>query len=234
MVIDTKIGDVNGGMVLDTVHLTGDKFEGDPYYKNIKISVQDGRTGYGYVIPLLPTYNTGADPWIFLGGFTSERVQDIFVSLPLNNRIVYYIVSFLFNQPVFILTPEIYPENYNMLSRELGFEVIYRDFYKVDITSAKLNQTITLDVSDRKQEYEGVLYNKDGTLIKPFRGFVLYSPVLYPVQYLGNEPLRLMAMDDIAGMSHADTLGQLVYYFKYSNQLHSWVLDPKLAQVLIQ
>lgn len=41
------------------------------------------------------------------------------------------------------------------------------------------------------------------------------------------------AMDDIAGMSHADKLGQLVYYFKYSSQERCWFLDPKQAQVLI-
>jgi hypothetical protein len=154
--------------------------------------------------------------------------------LPLNNRTVYYTVSFLNNQPIFILTPDIYPENYDMLSKELDFSVIYRDFYKVDVTSPKLNQTITLDVSSRKQEYEGVIYNKDGTLIKPFNGFVTYSPFLYPFKSNGNEPLRLMAMDDIAGTSHVDSLGELVYSFKYDTPRQAWVLDPKLAQVLIQ
>ena len=232
MVIETKVGDVNGDMIPDIIYLTGDKYEGNPYYQNIKIVVEDGMTRYRYVIPLSPNYNTGSDPWIFLGGFISNRVQDIFIGLPLNNRSVYYIISFLFNRPDFILTPEKYPENYDMLSKELDFAVIYKDFYKVDITSSKLNQTFTLDVSSRKQDYEGVIYNKDGTLIKPFNGFVLYSPYLYPVNFYG-EPFRLMAMDDIAGMSHADTLGQLVYYFKFSSQQRIWTLDPKQAQVLI-
>ncbi len=234
MLIDTKIGDVNGDLVLDIVYLTGDIVEGNPYYQNIKIIIEDGRTRYRYTVPLPPPYNIGADPWIFLGGFTNDKAQDIFVPLPLNNRTVYYIVSFLNNRPIFILTPDIYPENYEMLSKELDFSVIYRDFYKVDITSPKLNQTITLDVSNRKQEYEGVIYNKDSTLIKPFKGFVTYSPFLYPVKSNGNEPLRLMAMDDIAGTSHVDSLGELVYYFKYDTPRQAWVLDPKLAQVLIQ
>ncbi|HEX2947047.1 MAG TPA: hypothetical protein VHT96_13955 [Clostridia bacterium] len=234
MLIDTKIGDVNGDMVLDIVYLTGDLYQGNPYYQNIKLIIEDGKTKYRYTVPLPPPYTTGADPWIFLGGFTSNRVQDIFVSLPLNNRNVYYIVTFLHNQPNFILMPDKYPVDYDTLSKELDFSVVYKDFYKVDITSPTLNQTITLDVSDRKQEYEGVIYNKDGTLIKPFNGFLLYSPFLFPVKMYGNEPLKLMAMDDIAGTSHVDKLGELVYYFKYSAAQQMWSLDPKQAQVLIQ
>jgi hypothetical protein len=233
MIIDSRVGDVNGDMILDTVYLMGDKFAGDPYFKNIKLSIEDGRTHYRYDIPLPPAYNTGADPWIFLGSFACLKSEDIFVGLPLNNRSVYYLVSFLNNQPQFLLAPDMGPESYDVLSKELAFDVIYRDFYKVDVTSTKMNQTFTLDVSDRREEYEGVIYDKNGKLIKPFKGFVLYSPYLYPIQFNNDEPMRLMAVDDIAGMSHADTLGQLIYHFKYSAANKAWVMDPNQAQVMI-
>ncbi len=234
MIIDMKVGDVNGDMIPDRVYLTGN-WDQNSFYKDFMLVIDDGKTGYRYTIPLSPDYNYSAAPWIFLGDFTGNRVDDIFISFPLAGaRAVYYIVSFLNNQAVFLIAPDKFPFDYDTLSKTLGFDVIYKDFYKVDITSKTLNQTITLDVSNRKESYEGVIYNKDGTLIKPYKGFVLYSPYLYPIKIDQSVPYKLMAMDDIAGMSHADQLGSLVYYWRYSSSQQTWLLDPELAYVLIQ
>ncbi len=234
MIIDMKVGDVNGDLVPDKVYLVGNKAE-NSFYKDFMIVIDDGKTGYRYTIPLSPAYNYSAAPWIFLGDFTGDRAEDIFISLPLAGaRAVYYLITFVNNRAAFLIAPDQFPTDYDSLSKMLGFDVVYKDFYKVDITSKILNQTITLDVSNRKEVYEGVIYNEDGTLIKPFNGFVLYSPYLYPIKIDRDMPYKLMAMDDIAGMSHADQLGSLVYYLRYSSSQKTWILDPEMAQVLIE
>lgn len=234
MIIDMKVGDVNGDLVPDKVYLTGTKDQ-NSFYKNFMLVIDDGKTGYRYTIPLSPNYNYSAAPWIFLGDFTGDRAEDIFISFPLAGaRAIYYLVSFMNNQAAFLIAPDKYPVDYDTLSNTLGFDVIYKDFYKVDITSKILNQSIILDVSNRKEVYEGVIYNKDGTLIKPYNGFVLYSPYLYPIKIDKDVPYKLMAMDDIAGMSHADQLGLLVYYLRYSRSTKTWLLDPEMAQVMIE
>lgn len=46
------------------------------------------------------------------------------------------------------------------LSDTLGFEVIYMDNYRVLVKSEKLNQSYTLDISARKEVYEGTVYDK--------------------------------------------------------------------------
>ncbi|MCX8131574.1 MAG: hypothetical protein N3I35_15960 [Clostridia bacterium] len=44
----------------------------------------------------------------------------------------------------------------------------------------------------------------------------------------------MMVMDDIAGMSHADSLGSLVSYWRYSGKQQIWALDHKQLYVLIE
>ncbi|RCX12205.1 hypothetical protein DFR58_12315 [Anaerobacterium chartisolvens] len=226
-----KTGDVNGSKIADTVYLMGEKGE-NPFYENIKVGVQDGRTLQWYVIPLYPNYSMAFNPWLFLGNFTGLNVDEIMVNLPVGGSgalTYYYIISFLNNNANYILGPE----QLMPLTKSLELEVIYMDNYKVLVKSRKLNQSIMLDVSDRKDAYEGTVYNREGKLIKPRKGFVIDQPHLYPVRFDGNQPYKLEAQQDIAGTSHADRLGYAVTYWKYSAQDKSWLLDPKMFFVLV-
>jgi hypothetical protein len=229
-VLDKKTGDVNGDKIADTVYLVGEKKE-NPFYENLKIIVQDGRTMQRYVIPLYPKYSMAFDPWLFLGNFTTSNVNEIMISLPVGGSgalTYYYVISFLNNKAEYILGPE----EFMALTQTLKIEVIYMDNYKVLVKSDKLNQSYTLDITSRKEVYEGTVYDENGKLIKPLNGFVIYQPHLYPVRFDGSQPYKLESQQDIAGTSHADGLGYIITYWKYTED-KKWVLDPEMFSVLL-
>lgn len=231
LIIDTQFGDVNGDKFPDIVYLIGNKNQ-NPFYENIKIVIEDGRTKYPYVVPLLPDYDRAYDPWVILTDFVGNRVEDIFISLPTGGSgglTEYYIVTFLNNRAAYILTPNWY----STVNNTLGFEVIYKDYYKVEVVSKKLDKSFIIDVSSRKDFYEGTVYNKVHKLIKPLKGFILDPTFSYPIKLNGNEPTTLMVLQDIAGTSHADSLGTLVTYWSYSQIDLTWKLNASLIGVQI-
>lgn len=231
-ILDKQIGDVNGDEIPDIVYLVGEKTE-NPFYENIKVIVQDGRTMQWYVIPLYPKYSMAYTPWLILANFTNSNTKEIMVNLPVGGSgalTYYYVISFFNNNAEYILGPE----QFMTLSETLGFKVIYMDNYKVLVKSEKLDQSYTLDVSARKEVYEGTVYDKDGKLIKPLEGFVIDYPHLYPIKIDGTVPYKLEAQHDIAGTSHADKLGYIVLYWKYTGQNKTWVLDPEMFFVMLE
>ncbi|WP_394235943.1 hypothetical protein [Niallia oryzisoli] len=229
-ILDKQIGDVNGDKISDIIYLIGEKTE-NPFYENIKVIVLDGMTMQWYVIPLDPKYSMAYTPWLILGSFTNANRKEMMVNLPVGGSgglTYYYVISFLTNNAEYILGPE----QFMTLSDTLGFEVIYMDHYRVLVKSVKLNQSYTLDISDRKEVYEGTVYDKDGKLLKPLEGFVIDLPHLYPIKIDGSVPYKLEAQHDIAGTSHADRLGSIVLYWKYTGNNQSWVLDPEMFFVM--
>lgn len=228
--LDKQIGDVNGDSIPDTVYLVGEKTE-NPFYENIKVIVQDGSTMQSYMIPLYPKYSMAYTPWLNLANFTDQKTNEIMVNLPVGGSgglNYYYVISFLGNKAEYILGPE----EFAVLSQSLGYKVIYMDNYRVLVKSEKLDKSYTLDISSRKEVYEGTVYDKDGKLIKPQEGFVIDLPTLYPIKIDGSVPYKLEANQDIAGTSHADQLGYIVSYWKYTGN-KSWVLDPETFFVTI-
>lgn len=229
-VLDKKTGDVNGDNIPDTVFLVGEKRE-NPFYENIKVIVQDGRTKKSYVISLYPNYSMAYTPWLVLGDFTDSNIDEIMVNLPVGGSgalTYYYVISFHYNNVDYLLSPE----QFITLTQELEISVVYQDNYKVLIESKMLNQSYILDISDRKEVYEGSVYDKEGNLINPLEGFVIYLPHLYPTKFDGNQPYKLESQQDIAGTSHADQLGSIITYWKYKEDQKSWILDPELFYVM--
>ena len=229
-ILDKQVGDVNGDKIPDTVYLVGEKKQ-NPFYENIKVIVQDGKTIQRYIIPLYSNYSMAYSPWLFLGNFTNSDVEEIMVSLPVGGSgalTYYYVISFLNNNVEYILGPE----QFMALTQTLEIEVIYMDDYKVLVKSEKLNQSYILDISNRKEIYEGTVYDKNGKLIKPLNGFVIYQPHLYPMRFDGSQPYKLEAQQDIAGTSHADKLGYIVTYWRYTED-KKWILDPEMFTVML-
>jgi hypothetical protein len=228
-ILDKQVGDVNGDTIPDTVYLVGE-MKGNPFYENIRVIVQDGGTNQRYVIPLYQNYSLATDPWLFLGNFTGSNASEIMVNLPTPGSgalTYYYVISFAGNYAAYILGPEQFVE----LTQPLQFEVDYLDGYKVLVKSAKLQQSYLLDISSRKEIYEGQIYDKNGKLLHPQKGFVIDLPHLYPVRFDGSQPYKLEAQQDIAGTSHVDGLGYIITYWTFKNG--TWVLDPALFYVML-
>lgn len=229
--LDRQVGDVNGDGIPDIVYLVGEKGENN-FYENIRIMVQDGSTKQWHVIPLYSDYNMTLNPWIFLGSFTSYTSKEIMVGLPVGGSgalTYYYVISFYNNNVEYFLGPEQFVD----LMKPLEFKVKYMDNYKVLVKSDKLNQFYIVDVSDRKEFYEGRVYDSRGRLIKPLEGFVIYQPHLYPVKDDGIVPYRLMAQNAVAGTSHADRLGFIVTYWQYDRHTKYWSLYPEYFWLML-
>ncbi|HOQ01722.1 MAG TPA: hypothetical protein PK604_13085 [Acetivibrio clariflavus] len=229
--LDRQIGDVNGDSVPDIVYLVGDKNQNN-FYENIRLMIQDGSTQHWYVIPLYPDYSSAFDSWLFLGSFTSFSSKEIMVSLAVGGSgalTYYYVISSYNNVAQYLLGPEQFAD----FVQALQVEIKYMDNYRVLVKSNMLNQSYIVDVSDRKEFYEGRVYDKEGKLIKPLEGFLIYQPHLYPVKTDGIAPYKLQAQNDIAGTSHADSLGSTVTYWKYDRQSKSWTLAPEYFWVML-
>jgi subtilisin family serine protease len=85
---------------------------------------------------------------------------------------------------------------------------MFKDFH-IDDTPI----TVMLDASQLSMKRITLKpHDKNGKLIKPRNGFVVYQPHLNPVKFDGSEPYRLEASQNIAGTSHADRLGYIITY----------------------
>lgn len=210
-------GDVNGDRIPDNIYLTGIKTPSSPFIQNITLVVQDGRTGRLTSVPL--SENAGYNPRIFLGDFTGDGVADIFISIDSggSGAIMYhYIYSFINNIPKLIF-------DFNVYNEEYSYDVIYKNNYKVEVTSEKNNNKYIIDISLRGEDYLNEIYDKNGNLKKPISGFVNPLSGLYPVDFDSNGVYELLAYQKIAGRYNADSLGYILNTLRWKN--NKFILD---------
>ena len=197
-------GDVTGDRILDQVYLTGTMTSGSPYIQNITLLVQNGRIGEVKHVALQE--NAGYNPSIFLGDFTGNGVDDIFISINSGGSggmMYHYIYSFLNNQPLLLFDFNVYNEQYQ-------YTVTYKNNYKVEVISLANQQKYIIDISTRDRDYLNEIYNQDGRLKSPITGFVNPLSGLYPVDFDYNEKYELFAYQKIAGRYNADSLGYVL------------------------
>lgn len=135
-------GDVNGDGIPDFVYITGTK-QDSPHVQNITLMIQDGATGYISSIPL--SENAGYNPTIFLGDFTGNGVNDIFISINSGGSggiMYHYIYSFLNNRAQLLF-------DFNVYNKQYQYTVTYQDQYKVEVVSIANNEKYIIDISTR-------------------------------------------------------------------------------------
>ncbi|MEW9672382.1 VCBS repeat-containing protein [Ammoniphilus sp. 3BR4] len=202
-------GDVNGDRTPDNVYLTGIKTQDSPFTQNITLLVQDGRTGRFTSTALRE--NAGYNPTLFLGDFTGNGVADILISITTGGSggiMYHYIYSFLNNAPQLLFDFNVYNEQYK-------YEVTYKDNYKVEVVSKNNNKKYIIDISTRDSEYLNEIYDKNGKLKSPIKGFVNPLSGLYPVDFDSNKVYELLAYQKIAGRYNADSLGYVLNTLKW-------------------
>ena len=206
LILDMKHGDVNGDRVPDRVFLTGNKpfGAGSPFIDNIDLFVQDGHTKNITKIPLVE--NAGYNPTIFLGDFTGDKVDDIFIVIDAGGSggIIYAnLYSFknghfqrIFDSEIFNKTKE-------------NYDVVYKDNFKVEVINRQLSTKYTIDIAYKGADYLASIYDQNGKLIKPMTGEVGNAGGLYPIDYERNGTYDLTAAQNIIGQYEADRLGIL-------------------------
>lgn len=200
-VVSFARGDVTGDRVPDNVYLTGIMTPASPFIQSITLLVQDGRSGELTSVPLRE--NAGYNPTVFLGDFTGNGVDDIFISIATGGSggiMYHYIYSFVENNAQLLFDFNVYNEQYQ-------YEVTYQDYYKVEVVSMINNKKYIIDISTKGIEYLNEIYDENGKLKSPITGFVNPLSGLYPVDFDSNKRYELLAYQKIAGRYNADFLG---------------------------
>lgn len=203
-------GDVNGDHIPDYVYVTGVKESDVSIVQNMTLLIQDGATGVFARIPL--TENIGYDPKLFLGDFTGDGVNDIFITIPTGGSggtTYNYIYSFVNNTPRLLFDSNVFNQQY-------PYDVTYKDNYKVEVISKKNKAKYLIDISLRETDYLNEIYDKNGKLKAPISGGVDPISGLYPTDHDLNKLYELIAYQQIAGRYHADSLGFIQNRLKWN------------------
>lgn len=147
--------------------------------------------------------NAGYDPTIWLGDFTGNGVNDIFITIQSGGSggiIFAYIYSYQNGKMNNIFDSIKFNE-------QNEFKVTFANQYKVVVESKNPPRKYIIDLLYKGKEYLNEIYHPDGTLKKPIEGWVDPIGALYPIQYGYTNKYSLLAMQQIAGIYHADNLG---------------------------
>lgn len=222
-VVSFAQGDVTGDGIADNIYLTGILNPGSPFIQNITLHVQDGHTGMFLSVQLAE--NAGYETTIFLGDFTGNGVNDIFVSINSGGSggiMYHYLYSFLNMIPRQLFDFNEYNEKYN-------YKVTYKDNYKVEVISLFNDKKYIIDISLKDDDYLREIYDQQGKLIRPIEGFVNPLSGLYPVDFDSNNRYELLAYQKIAGRYNADSLGYVLNTLAWSNE--SFILQNQYVAI---
>lgn len=216
-VVASATGDVNGDLIPDSVYVTGYRESEGYIIQNMVLGIRDGATGVSVSIPLQE--NMGYNPMLFLGDFTGDGINDIFITIPTGGSggtTNTYIYSFVNNEPRLLFDSAAFNQAYQ-------YEVTYQDNYKVEVVSKRNNARYLIDLSLREPEYLNGIYDANGKLKEPISGWVDPISGIYPVDFGFDGVYYLLAYQQIAGSYHADTVGTMQNRLKWNGYM--FVLD---------
>ena len=211
IIFDTKRADVNGDGVAENIYLTGRRETTGIVASNIRVDVENGKT---YHINL--KVNKGYNPKLFVGDFTKDGIDDIFISIESGNtgrESYFYIYSFVDNEANRVF-------DFEQFNSEHQYDVNYKDNYIVEVKGLFSDFKQNINISNRG-DYLKNLYNSDGKLINPMKGMV--SPIIELRPIFSNGTYNLQAIQRIIGYYNADTLGMIVTPLHFDRTKNAFV-----------
>jgi hypothetical protein len=206
-IVDLKRGDVTGDGVVDTVILAGKRISESGFTDDIRLIIRDGRTGAFAVFPL--SGSAGYDPRLFLGDFNNDRVNDIFISIPLGGS-GGLVFSYLFTYRNNDLKPLF---NAEVINRGLPFKARFIDGYRMEVFSTDEKYKFIIDLSLKKEQYKD-LYDENGNLKKPVDGLVSTLVALIPAALALANYYSALSEQRIIGQYNADTIGYIQAFWR--------------------
>jgi hypothetical protein len=103
------------------------------------------------------------------------------------------------------------------LPEGLTIQAQFQNNYQATITFSDSNQSYTIDLSDRKEDYERLGIYTDGELNEPMELMVLPIAFYEPVRIEGKSGKGLKGYQQISGAYKADVIGTAASYWYYEN-----------------
>ncbi|MGM0844828.1 MAG: hypothetical protein ACQEUT_07610 [Bacillota bacterium] len=205
LIITSYEEDVTGDKAEDKIVLWGKPYEpGALYYKETWAEIQTA-DGKNFRID----YVGGYEPSIQFPDLNHDGVKDLLQSSAtggsggLNNYSLYTLAN---DKKKDIGMPP-------ALSIDAHFEKNYRGV----ITFFDTNESFTVDLSDRKEDYERLGIYHEGKLNEPTEMMVIPYAMFEPVKIKGKDGLGLRGVQRVSGAYQADAIGNVYSYWFYEN-----------------
>ena len=206
-VMSKKTADVTGDGKADNITLMGQNFQDDfgksIFMEHIVAVIEDSATGKEIIVKPSEKSDGGYEPDMELLDFDGDNAADIFISAATGGSggyTNYNLMTIKDSNPVVLV-------GYDIVSGSgigLDFEGSFKDGYKASLTVTQTGNTYDIDLSDRKDVYEGYEYKGD-KLQKQVH--VMQGAVhIEPVDIDGDGTYEFAATQSIKGTCNADTI----------------------------
>jgi len=209
IIIETYHEDITGNGSPETIQLKGILFSDEsPFYQNVWIDITNGQewrisTGSGY------------DPSLEFVDLNGDQIKDLLYQSPTGGSggLYHYELHTFANGEHEQLD---LPTHSNLTGKFL-------DNYQVEIQLSPIDQPITVDVSDRKKEYQSFeVYDQTGKLTAP-RPLIIDPISFYEPLFLSEDKGHsLKSYQRINGANRADGIGNIETTWHYENE--NWVI----------
>ncbi|WP_064093377.1 hypothetical protein [Rossellomorea aquimaris] len=208
--IKTYKKDVTGDGKKDNIQLKAIPFSPDALF--LKEIWADITTSRGSKVRI--DYEAGYEPKIQFVDLNHDKIKDMLYSSATGGSGGLYNVALhtlADNKLIDIGLPD-----------PLNIQAQFEDNYMATITFVDTNQSYTVDLKDRKEEYERLGIYTDGKLNEPTELMVVPYAFFEPTNIKGKPGKGLKAYQRINGAYNADGIGNVISYWYYDND--KWTL----------
>ena len=203
LAIKTYEKDVTGDGAKDQITMWGKPFEpGALFYKKIWAEI---KTSEGKEVQI--DYEGGYEPEIQFPDLNHDGVKDLLQSSATGGS------GGLYSYSLYTLADNV--EEEIGMPPALSIEAHFENDYKGVITFNDTNESVTVDLSDRKDDYERLGIFQGGKLNEPTEMMVIPYAMFETVKIPDKKGVGLKGIQRISGAYQADGIGNVYSYWYY-------------------